>query len=330
MVHHHGPAPGSADGPSSALTDRTRLAVALGITVVFLVVEIVGGLLTNSLALLADAAHMGADVAALSLALFAGWVATRPSSPRRSYGYHRAEILAALFNGAILVAVSAAVIIGAARRLQSPPEVDSGPMLIVASLGLLANLGSASVLLRSSRRSLNVRGALYHVMGDTLGSVGAIVAGALMVAFSWFRADPIIGIFIGGLILMSSFRLLWPAVHILLEGTPRELDLEDLEQTIVGTEGVRAVHDLHAWALTSGLNAMTAHVVVDERVPPEGREAVLERLRHSIPDRFPMRHLPIQLEETGTCCQVAHLPPEREGATQGRKHVPSRPGRGER
>ena len=289
---------------------QRRLLVAAGITVTFLVVEIVAGVLTHSLALLADAVHMGADIGALGLAIFAVWFAGRSHTPRVSYGYHRVEILAALVNGLALWGAAAFIFIEAAGRFGDPPKVEAGPMLAVAVLGLAANIVSARILLGGGGQNLNLRAATYHVLGDALGSVGAILAGVLMLAFSWYAADAIISVIIsviiGVLILIASTRLIRPAVHILLEGTPRDVDMRKLESAIVATGGVDRVHDLHAWTLTSGYNAMTAHVVLEPEVAASLREEILDRLRHMIPERFSVQHVTIQLEESSSCCDVAH------------------------
>ena len=300
--HPHAHRPGSDDRRR-----RKALAWAIAITSAMLVAEVIAGVLTNSLALLADAVHMGTDVGALSLALFAVWLASKAHSPQRSYGYHRVEILAALANGVALWAASGYIIYEAVGRLGDPPDVESGLLLIVATIGLVANLVTARILMSTATGNLNIRAAMFHVTGDALGSVGVILAGLLILGFSWTIADPIIGLVIGLLILVSSARLIWPAIHILLEGTPPEVNLETLHDAILGTTGVQAVHDIHAWALTSGNNAMTAHVVLDPDVPFSEREQVLDRLRHMIPDRFHIGHTTIQLEESSACCDVQHL-----------------------
>jgi len=301
--HDHG------DHFSAAPTggQRRLLALALSVTALFLVVEAVGGVLTGSLALLADAGHMLTDVGALGLALFAAWLATRPHSAARSYGYHRAEILATLGNAIALWGIAGYIFVEASARLRDAPAVRSGPMLAIAALALAANLAVARILMRESA-SLNVRAALTHVAGDALGSIGAILAASLMLAFGWRLADPVISVIIGAFLVATSVRLLWPAIHILLEGTPAGMDLGELERSIQRTEGVLQVHDLHAWTLTSGYNAVTAHVVISDEVPAAGREQVLDRLRHMIPERFPVRHVTIQLEESSHCCDEAHLP----------------------
>ena len=294
--------------PIGRETSRRVLLVALALTTAFLVIEVVGAFLTNSLALLADAGHMVTDVASLSLALFAIWFAARPHSPQRSYGYYRVEILAALGNGFALWLIAAYIFFEAAQRFQATPEVQAGPVLVVGAFGLAVNLVSALLLFPSSETSLNVQGAFLHVVGDLLGSLGVIAAALLMLLFDWFLADPIISVLIGLLILFSSGRLIWRTVHILLEGTPPEVDLHDLEDAIRGIGGVFQVHDLHAWTLTSGYNAMTAHVVVEDAVPPSQREALLDRLRHLIPARFSIQHVTIQIEESSHCCEEEHLP----------------------
>lgn len=287
---------------------RKRLTLALALTAAFFVVEVVGGFLTGSLALLADAGHMLTDIASLVLALIAIWIATRPHSSKRSYGYQRAEVLAAMVNGMALWLIVAFIMFEAVTRFGDPPEVDALPMIVVATIGLLVNLVSAAILHSSSRDSLNMRGAFLHVVGDALGSVGAIVAGMFMLAFDWYLADPIVSIVIGLLILWSSGKLLLHTFHVLLEGTPRELVLEELEAVIQGTNGVLEVHDIHAWTLTTGYNAMTAHVVVADDFPLSQREALLDLFRHMIPATFPIHHLTIQMEESSNCCEEAHLP----------------------
>jgi len=287
---------------------QKRLTFALALTAAFFVVEVVGGVLTGSLALLADAGHMLTDIASLVLALIAIWIATRPHSSKRSYGYQRAEVLAAMVNGMALWLIVAFIMFEAVTRFSDPPEVDALPMIVVATMGLLVNLVSVAILHSSSQDGLNMRAAFLHVVGDALGSVGAIMAGIFMLAFDWYLADPIVSIVIGLLILWSSGKLLLHTFHVLLEGTPRELVLEELEAVIQGTNGVLEVHDIHAWTLTTGYNAMTAHVVVADDFPHSQREALLDLFRHMIPATFPIHHLTIQMEESSNCCEEAHLP----------------------
>ena len=282
--------------------------IALGLTLAFLLVEAIGAVLTNSLALLADAGHMLSDTASLGLALFSLWFASRPRTPYRSFGYHRVEVLAALGNGVALWGVAAYILYEASGRLANAPEVHAAPMLAIAALGLLVNLAGMALLHGGAGESLNVRGAFLHMLGDALGSVGAMSAAVLILLFGWFIADPIISIAIAALILWSSRTMVWQAVHILLEGTPHGVDLADLERTIAAAGGVAQVHDLHAWTLTSGYNAMSAHVVVTDSLSAADRDALLDRLRHLVPERFPIHHVTIQMEESSHCCDVAHLP----------------------
>ena len=307
-AHSHGHAHGA--GPHGGRDQATarRLLIAMAITATFMVVELVGGLLTNSLALLADAGHMATDVTALAVALLAHWLASKPHSAVRSYGSIRAEILAALANGMILLAVAVYIFVEAIRRLGAPPPVDGVPMLGIAAAGMVANLVAARVLMEGAGSNLNFRGAMLHMLSDVVNSAGVLVAAVLVIAFGWYLADPIVSTAVAGMMLIMAVQLVRPAVHILLEATPRDLDLDQLEQSIRGQSGVLQVHDLHAWTLSSGYNAVTAHVVVSETILPGERERVLDSLRHMIPDRFPVRHLTIQLEESTQCCEETHMP----------------------
>ncbi|CAN5755225.1 CDF family zinc transporter CzcD [soil metagenome] len=274
---------------------RRNLAIALAITVVFLVVEVIGGLLTNSLALLADAGHMATDAAALALALIAGWLAARPATDRRSFGYMRAEILAAALNAAMLIAISVYIFWEAFQRVSDPPEIESGLMLSVAVAGLLANAVSAWVLSRGGGHThdLNTRGAFLHVVGDMLGSVGAIAAALVMLATGWYYADPILSVGIGLLILRGAWRLLREAVDVLMEATPGGLDVAEVRNTITAVDGVTGVHDLHIWTVTSGLVSLSGHVEVDG-VREWGD--VLLNLNDELRDHFGINHVTLQPE----------------------------------
>ena len=258
----------------------------------YMVAEVVGGLAANSLALLADAGHMLTDVAALGLSLFALWVARRPATVRRTYGYHRVEILAVLANGATLIVLSVLIVVEAYRRWAQPPAVNGGLMLAVACGGLLVNLVSLAVLHGGRHESLNVRGAWLHVLTDTLGSVQAIVAGTLISALGWFWADPVASVLIGGLVIASAWGLLREALDVLMEAVPRGLDLGAVERTIRQVEGVSEIHDLHVWTITSGFVALSAHVTVQ----PDCDEEVLWRIREAMDRRFGIRHSTIQVE----------------------------------
>jgi len=274
---------------------RRPLVIALAISAIFLVVEVVGGLVTNSLALLADAGHMATDVAALALALFAAWLAGRPATPQHSFGLYRTEVLAAVVNGAGLIVIALLIFWEAARRFTAPPTVDSGPMLVVAVAGLVANAASAWVLSRGGghEHNLNIRGAFLHVVGDLLGSVGAIVAALIMLATGWYLADPILSAGIGLLILWSSARLLRDSLDVLLEATPRHIDAEEVRAAMMGVDGVMNVHDLHIWTVTSGFVSLSAHVEVDEQ---QDWHAILLDLSALLRERFGIAHVTLQPE----------------------------------
>ena len=252
------------------------LAVVLGLTLAFTAVEIVGGLLTDSLALLADAAHMLSDNLALGIALLAVWLAGRPSTPQRSFGYQRAEILAALANGVILVALATWIFIEAWGRLMDPPEVLAGWVAVVASTGLVVNLVAAAVLDRAGHESLNMRAALRHVLADALGSAGVLVAALVILVTGWHYADPLAGILIGLLVLASSWSVLRDSVQILLEAAPRGLDARELGRRLSERPGVVDVHDLHVWTITSGFPALAAHVLVERADDCHARRRELE------------------------------------------------------
>ena len=281
--------------------------MAFAVTAGILVAELVGGILTNSLALLADAGHMASDIGALGLALIAIWLASRPASGRRTYGFHRAEVLAALVSSLSLMAIAGYVFWEASRRFADPPDVRTGSMLAIAALGLAANLVSAAVLSRHAGSGLNVRAAFLHVIGDTAASVGVIVAGVIMLTTGWFIADPIISVFIGVLIVISSFRITWEATQVLLEATPPGLNIGDIQKAMVETSGVQGIHDLHAWTVTSGFVSLSAHVETDQA---HDQHDVLVALRLLLARRFGIEHATIQLEtralhqELEACCGV--------------------------
>ncbi len=285
MTHAHRE---TAAARSRGVLIRT-LALAGGL----LVVEVAGGLWTGSLALLADAAHMLTDVGGLILALFAIWIASRPPTPEKTYGYYRVEILAALVNALVLLVVAGAILVEAYERIVRPREVLAGPMLAVAALGFGANLGGAWILRHDAAGSLNVRAAYLEVLSDALASVGVIVAGVIVLLTGWTVADPLVSAGIGVFIVPRTWRLLRQAVNVLLEGTPAHLELAEIERAMSETPGVRRVHDLHVWTLTSGREAMSAHVVVDDLA---GGERLLERLHALLHARFGIDHTTIQFE----------------------------------
>jgi len=272
---------------------RRRLTLALAITAVVMVVEFIGGWLSGSLALLADAAHMLTDVGGLVLVLFASWVATRPPTPEKTYGYYRVEILAALVNALVLLGVAGAILVEAYHRIVEPRDVLGGPMLGVAALGLAANLGGAWLLRADARGSLSVRAVYLEALSDALSSLGVILAGLVVLVSGWTLADPLVSAAIGVFIVPRTWSLLRQAVNVLLEGTPSHLALEEVEQALAAAAGVRRVHDLHVWTLTSGREAMSAHVVVDD-VGESDR--LLRELHEVLHARFGIDHTTIQLE----------------------------------
>lgn len=285
-AHHH-------HSHTRASRNRRRLSIVLVLTALYMVAEAVGGWWTGSLALLADAGHMLADVAALALALTALWFGSRPATPNKTFGYYRLEILAALVNGVALIVISLLIFYEAYERWGNPPAVKSGVMMIVASGGLVINLICAYILHGEHEEDLNMRGAWLHVIGDALGSVGAIIAGALMSIYGWYQADPLFSIAISLLIVWSSWNLIRESVNVLLEGTPAHINLAAVEETILETDGVEAVHDLHVWTITSGREALSAHVVHVEAI---SQPELLKQLRVKLNDRFGVDHLTIQME----------------------------------
>jgi cobalt-zinc-cadmium efflux system protein len=258
--------------------NRRVLAVVLGLTAAFTVVEVVGGIATGSLALLADAAHMLSDNLALALALLAVWLAGRPSTPDRSFGYQRAEILAALANGVILVALSIWIFVEAWQRFSNPPDVLAGWVAVVAVLGLVVNLGAAYLLHRRGSDSLNIRAALRHVLADALGSVGVLISALVILVTGWEYADPVAGVVIGVLVLASSWTVLRDSVQILLEGAPKGINAAALGRRLAEAPGVVDVHDLHVWTITSGFPALSAHVLVERGDDCHARRRELEEI----------------------------------------------------
>jgi len=278
---------------TAAGRSRGRLTATLALTCGFLVVEVAGALWSGSLALLADAGHMLADAAGLGLALFAIWVASRPPTPAKTYGYYRAEILAALVNAIVLLAVAAWILIETYRRLLAPPEILGGAMLAVATVGLAVNVACVFLLHGAAASSLNIRAAYLEVLGDALSSLGVVVAAAIVVTTGWRLADPLVSGAIALVIVPRTWRLLRQAVNVLLEGTPAHLDLGEIEEAMRVVPGVRRVHDLHVWTLTSGREAMSAHAVVDD---VRESERLLETLHTVLHARFGIDHTTIQLE----------------------------------
>jgi cobalt-zinc-cadmium efflux system protein len=275
---------------------RRALAIALALTASFTVVEVIGGLAAGSLALLADAVHMLSDNVALVVALGAVWLAARPATPERSYGFKRAEVLAALANGVLLVALAIWVFVEAAARLRAPGEVLGGWMLAIALVGLVVNLTAGLVLHGARAESVNVEAAFRHVLADLLGSIGVAVAAIVILTTGWVEADPLVSILIGLLVLASAWAILRDSTAILLEATPRGIDAAELGRRLASAPGVVEVHDLHVWTITSGFPALSAHVLVRPGEDCHGRRRELERLLH---DEFGIDHTTLQVDHAG-------------------------------
>jgi len=292
MGHGHSHASTTAGG-----AHRRRLVVVLGLTLAVLVAEVVGAVLSGSLALLADAGHMATDAAGLALALAAVSLAQRPARGRRTFGWQRVEILAAVANGMLLLAVAAYVLIEAIRRIGRPPEIGAGLMLVVASVGLVVNLGSLVVLHGGKDASLNMRGAYLEVLADALGSVAVILAAVVIATTGWTPADIVASAVIGCLVVPRAWHLLREALDVLLEAAPRGVDLQDVRAHILGVDGVLDVHDLHAWTITSGLPVLSAHVVVTDEALAAGHGGrVLDALCSCLGEHFDLEHCTFQLE----------------------------------
>lgn len=299
--HEHGHSHGPLGGHHHASSKGLRGALIL--TAVFLVAEIVGGVLSNSLTLLADAGHMATDVGALAFSLFVAWLSRQPATPQKTYGYLRWEILAALLNGATLLAISAAIIWEAIQRFRNPEPVETGVMIPVAIAGFIANAVAARMLHSSAEHSLNVRGAYLHILGDLLGSAAAIVAGLLIRYKGWTIADPIASIVMTVLIVKGSWSLVKESVNILLEATPSHIDVAKVRAALCAVDGVSSVHDLHVWTLTSGVVAMSAHAVVTD---PSQHQCALEEMT-AVLATHDIHHVTIQLEgQALTACAPEH------------------------
>jgi len=301
--HHH--------DHGHAHTRTGRLKIALALTFVYMIAEAVGGWWTNSLALIADAGHMLTDVAAITLTLVAIWFASRPATEKKTFGYYRLEILAAFVNGIALVVLSLIVIWEAVARWSAPQAVNGSTMTVVAFGGLIVNIIAAKLLHSDHAHDLNMRGAWLHVMGDLLGSVAAITAGLLIIGFGWLWADAVSSILISVIIVYGAWRLISESVNVLLVGTPSHISLAAVEQVILEIDGVQGVHDLHVWTISSGSEALTAHINHYDSV---AHSELLIAIRERLHERFGIDHLTIQMEtmnreaeavyvcETGTKC----------------------------
>lgn len=289
---------------SAAGRNKRSLLMVFGLTLTYLIVEVIGGLLTGSLALLADAGHMLTDVAGVGLALLAIRFAERPASPERTYGYYRVEILAAMTNALVLIGISLYILYEAYERFRNPPEIQSGWMLVVAAVGLVVNITGIYILRAGSQESLNMKGAYFEVLSDMLTSIGVIIAGVIMLTTGWYYADPLISAGIGLFILPRTWVLLKDAVGVLLEGTPSDINLAALRETIEKIGGVTGVHDLHVWTLTSGVNAMSAHAVLADGA---SHDDVLASVKRRVTTDFKIAHVTVQVESKECDANETHL-----------------------
>lgn len=279
------------------------LRIALALTALLLLVEVVGGLMSNSIALLADAGHMFTDVAALGLSLFVAWFSRQPATPQKSFGYLRWEILAAFLNGAALLLISAAIVVESVLRLRNPEPVAGGLMLAVAIAGLAVNVISARILHPTSQSNMNVRGAYLHVLGDLLASVGTVVAAILIRYTGWLLADPIASFLTTALIMRGAWGLVRESVDILLEAVPKHIDIEAVRTQLEAIPGIEAVHDLHVWSVTPRMVAMSAHAICRNA---DSQQHVLEHI-HDAMTLFGIGHITVQLEQSEMSAREAHL-----------------------
>ncbi|MFE4248471.1 cation diffusion facilitator family transporter [Streptomyces sp. NPDC056910] len=304
--HDHGHSH-AATGTASA-AHLGRLRIALGITLTVMVVEIVGGVLADSLALVADAAHMATDALGLGMALLAIHFANRPASEQRTFGFARAEILAALANCLLLLGVGGYVLVEAIQRFMEPAETQGGLTIVFGVIGLVANMISLSILVRGQKDSLNVRGAFLEVAADALGSVAVIISATIILATGWQAADPIASIAIGLMIVPRTVKLLQETLNVLLEAAPKSVDMAEVRAHIAGLPGVLDVHDLHAWTITSGMPVLSAHVVVSsEALNAIGHEKMLHELQGCLGIHFDVEHCTFQLEPVGHAEHEAKL-----------------------
>jgi cobalt-zinc-cadmium efflux system protein len=284
--HHH-------DRAHRHMSNKRRLVWVLTLTAVYLIAEAVGGYLSNSLALLSDAGHMLTDVASIALAMFALWFSSRPVTSKKTYGYLRLEILAALANGVALVVISLMIFYEALQRIKNPEPVAGIEVMLIAIGGLIVNAISAYLLHSASSENLNMRGAFLHVISDMLGSVGAIIAGLLIWQFGWTISDPVISVLMCALIIFSSWQLIRESVNVLLEGTPSHINIQAVIEAIMTVRGVLNVHDLHIWTISSGNDALSAHVAIGTEASYEG---TLQALQEALRSKFNIGHLTIQIE----------------------------------
>lgn len=289
MDNHHS----EVSHPTSR--ESRPLKIALAIVLGIMIIEVIGGILSNSLALLGDAGHMLVDALALRLSLFALTLARRPPTPSKTFGYHRAEIMAALINGTILVLVSIYIFYEAYQRFIEPPTVETPVLLATASVGLVANLAAMWLLRRMSQRSLNIRAAFWHIIGDTISSVGVIIGGIIITFTGWYTADPVIAVFIGIIILWGAVRIVRESTNILLEAVPKHIQTDDVIETMRNVPGVEEVHDIHIWTITSGIHALSAHLTIEEQTISQSAE-IVQAVNKALSENFNITHTTLQLE----------------------------------
>jgi len=282
-------------GHSHGVTGGRALKISLAIVLVIMIAEIVGGIISGSLALIGDAGHMLVDALALSLSLFAITIAGRPASASRTYGYHRIEIMAALLNGVILIAVAGYIFYEAYQRFTSPPEVQAPLMLIVATIGLVANVAGLLLLKKASHGSLNIKAAFWHIIGDTISSVGVVIAGIIILVTRSTLVDPIIAVIIGVVILWGAVRIVREAADILMESVPKHVDVDKVVESIRQVNGVDGVGDIHVWTITSGIHALSAHLLIQDRMVSHAAE-ILDEVNHKLEHDFRITHTTLQLE----------------------------------
>jgi cobalt-zinc-cadmium efflux system protein len=291
-------------------TNTRPLKIVLAIVLIVMVAEVIGGVVSGSLALLGDAGHMLVDALALGLALFAITIARRPATPTKTYGYYRVEILAALANGTALVLVSLYIFYEAYQRFLNPPLVQPTLMLLVATIGLVANLIGVLLLRRASQGSLNIKAAFWHITGDTISSLGVIIGGVIITTTGWYIVDPIIAVFIGVIILWGGVRIVRESADILLEAVPRHIHVDEVIETIRNIPGVEDVHDIHIWTITSGMYALSAHLVIDDQTVSRSAE-IVKAVNEDLGRYFNIRHTTLQLEcktcSTGFICDIDRL-----------------------
>lgn len=291
MGHHHGH--GQSHGHSHT-SNKKVLLIAFLLTLTFMVAEVIGGILTNSLALLSDAGHMLSDAASLALSLFAFKLGEKKATPEKTYGYKRIEIIAALFNGVTLIVISLYIFLEAFQRFQEPPAVLSTGMMWIAVFGLLINIAVAWVLMRGNTKgNLNMRSAFLHVLGDMLGSAGAIAAALFIMFFGWYIADPIASVIVAVLILISAWRVTKESIHILMEGAPGNINCSAVEKSLLSIPEVISIHDLHVWTITSGFPSLSCHIVVTENADHEN---IINQTSLLLEGKFSITHTTLQIE----------------------------------